>query len=86
MTRYVMVARASPSTRHKPLTWTPLRRRDGRLVGAMVRCANGHLATLTDHRVNPIGQVSPSVECPNDGCSFHVSIQLVGWEEAMVTA
>ncbi len=47
---------------------------------AWLRCPNGHFGSLWDHQIAPDGKVSPSVQCPEKGCSFHEVIQLEGWE------
>lgn len=36
--------------------------------------------SLTDHKINDDGAVSPSVVCPREGCSFHEFIILEGWK------
>jgi len=47
---------------------------------AVIVCANNHVGTLHDHKINTDGHVSPSVVCPEDDCDWHHIIQLVGWE------
>ncbi len=32
-----------------------------------------------DHEIDSSGMVTPSVECPTEGCDFHHMIRLVGW-------
>lgn len=50
---------------------------------AAITCPDcGQRGLLEDHVIGPFGKVSPSVECPVDGCHFHESaVVLVGWEE-----
>jgi hypothetical protein len=43
-------------------------------------CGNGH-AALLDHEVDDAGTVSPSVDCPVEGCGFHEFATLEGWQE-----
>lgn len=47
---------------------------------AKVRCGNGHLASLDDHTIAADGTVSPSLDCPEGGCGWHVHARLVGWK------
>lgn len=49
----------------------------------MARCANGHAAQL-DHSIAVDGTVSPSLECPEPGCTFHEFVQLVDWDGRVV--
>lgn len=44
-------------------------------------CPNGHAGQL-DHEIAPDGTVTPSVQCPEDGCSFHDMVKLANWEIA----
>jgi hypothetical protein len=34
---------------------------------------------LLDHEISADGSVSPSLDCPSDGCRFHEDVTLVGW-------
>jgi hypothetical protein len=43
-------------------------------------CGNGHPALL-DHEVDDNGVVTPSVDCPVEGCGFHEHVTLGGWQE-----
>lgn len=60
-----------------PLTWLPLK--DKARLSASFICPNGHDGTLLDHTIAPDGAVSPSVVCPQEGCTFHDSVRLEGW-------
>lgn len=44
-----------------------------------LRCPNGHIEMLDDHKILPDGVVSPSVRCPHEGCGFHAIVRLGGW-------
>ncbi len=46
----------------------------------MVSCDSGHVAYLSDHTIAADGTVSPSLVCPEPGCSWHVTAKLVGWK------
>lgn len=61
-----------------PGEWSPLRR-PGEDVSAMVACPDcGELASLTNHDIDPTGEVTPSLVCGNDDCSFHAYVTLGG--------
>lgn len=50
-------------------------------TSASFTCPNcGQLAVLTDHDISDNGEVSPSVVCPHDECTFHDRVTLVGWK------
>ena len=61
-----------------PSSWSPLAK-----GWAVVRCANGHVATVRppDHEIAEDGTISPSLVCPAEPCGWHVFAQLVGWED-----
>lgn len=42
-------------------------------------CPNGHIGTFDDHLISENGEVSPSVVCPEDDCSFHEWITLADY-------
>lgn len=44
-------------------------------------CANGHPAIL-DHDITTDGEVSPSVVCPENGCSFHEWVVLDAYDKS----
>lgn len=50
----------------------------------LVRGQCGHVCELeirpTAYSVAKDGSVSPSVQCPKDGCAFHETIRLLGWK------
>ena len=59
--------------------WFTVRRADGS-TGLMLNCPDcGQTVSLADHSVDPIGAVTPSVVCPQDGCGFHEYVRLVAW-------
>lgn len=45
---------------------------------ARIEDPNGH-ALLLDHEIADDGTVTPSVECPIEGCGFHENVRLIGW-------
>lgn len=50
---------------------------DGKKTATM-SCPNcGVSASLSHHDIDEKGNVSPSVVCPNESCSFHEYVQLV---------
>lgn len=56
--------------------------RKSRPNSATVICPEcGWLAGLDDHTIRADGSVRPSVVCPNPACTWHVFIQLEGWEQ-----
>lgn len=50
--------------------------------GIWVRCSNGHLAPISEHKVDNNGKVSPSLVCPIIGCGFHKKVKLEGFGSA----
>ena len=53
---------------------------DGKAT-AIVSCPKcGQSASLSDHTIKDTGEVTPSLVCPHEHCSFHEHVQLVGWE------
>lgn len=58
----------------EPLTW---KRLGGDLAAV---CENGHFAFL-DHDVDDEGYVTPSLECPEPDCDWHVYALLVDWQK-----
>ncbi len=51
---------------------------------AWVCCPDcGQAASLADHRINALGKVSPSLDCPTADCKWHVVVVLDGWAEAI---
>ncbi len=49
-------------------------------MGPVVTCGNGHIAGIPDHKIDAHGTISPSLQCPEDGCDWHVSARLDGWD------
>jgi hypothetical protein len=64
-----------------PLTWRGVTMSDGKR-SATVCCANGHSAHLADHSIAPDGTVLPSLFCPEEGCTWHQHVKLLGWATA----
>lgn len=58
----------------QPGTWKPWM--NGKIFLACPKC--GQIGLL-DHEVASDGMITPSVQCPKDGC-FHDNVKLVGWE------
>ena len=66
----------------EPLTWMPFT--DDEKPGALnagITCGNGHHVSLhpTEHEIADDGTVTPSLDCPVEGCSWHESVKLEGW-------
>ena len=52
-----------------------------KIATASIACPEcGKVCSLTNHKIDADGKVSPSVVCPGDGCSFHEHIILDGWK------
>jgi hypothetical protein len=61
-------------------TWFPLIADDQKT--ATVTCPDcGLQGTLESHKIHEDGRVSPSVNCPDPECSWHVWIRLEGWAD-----
>lgn len=45
----------------------------------IIACGNGHRAGIPDHEVAENGTVTPSLQCPEDGCDWHETVRLEGW-------
>ena len=43
-------------------------------------CPKGHYGYLGDHEIAADGTVAPSVVCPAEGCGFHDTVRLLGWD------
>ena len=48
--------------------------------GVLVSCPKCGCVALLDHEVAADGTVKPSVVCPKEGCGFHDSVRLIGWQ------
>lgn len=44
-----------------------------------IKCPECGLIGLLDHDVQPNGDVTPSLDCPRESCSFHTMVTLEGW-------
>ncbi len=75
---YGIVIRHSPNNDGAGPNWHGGRLANGQRT-ALVKCRNGHIASLSDHTIAPDGTVSPSLVCPREGCDFHEVIKLEGW-------
>ena len=61
-------------------SWFPVNPPKPIRSSAMVNCRDcGKTASLSDHTIAANGEVTPSLVCPTDGCSFHEFVTLVGW-------
>lgn len=47
---------------------------DAGCTDTIIRCPNGHIASLRDHAIGLSGTVVPSVQCPK--CAFHENVVL----------
>lgn len=61
------------------LTWFMLDDTDTGEEEAFMSCSNGHVASFDDHDISEDGTVTPSVQCPVEGCDFHKYVRLQGW-------
>lgn len=50
-------------------------------VTALMTCSNGHISSLTNHEIDIVGKVQPSVVCAYDDCEFHEYVTLEGWDD-----
>lgn len=65
---------------YAPGTWKRLR--VGTVKSASINCPLcGEMGLLTDHTIKENGDVEPSVVCPNEECTFHEYVTLVGWNQ-----
>lgn len=55
--------------------------KSGKRWTAKLACPLCGFEALLDHDVSESGDVSPSVVCPSDSCSFHEFAHLSGWGE-----
>lgn len=62
-----------------PMHWAPCHPSTMRRFKASMTCPNGHGLTLRDHSIAATGEVSPSVVCPERGCTFHEFVRLDRW-------
>lgn len=46
---------------------------------ALMKCPQGHIASLSGHEIATDGTVTPSVVCPEPGCGFHDYVKLLIW-------
>ena len=65
-------------TKMESSTWQGLSKEDGTKT-AWMRCPNGHFGVLSGHEIAQDGKVTPSVQCPEEGCRFHDNVILEGW-------
>ena len=62
----------------RPCWGTTLSKDDGWKV--VVKCGNGHVASLINHAIAQDGTVDPSLDCPEAGCPWHFHVQLQDWK------
>ena len=61
----------------KPGTWNRFKVPGGHSI--LMCCPNGHIGSLDDHDIATDGEVSPSVQCPDESCDFHDMVRLESW-------
>ncbi len=69
-----------------PGSWAFIRKSD-KVAGptAWVGCPEcGQAANLSDHAIDALGRVTPSLDCPTGDCTWHVHVTLDGWAQALV--
>ncbi len=54
--------------------------RKSREKSASVRCPDCKQWYPLDHEIDADGFITPSVDCPTEGCEFHDFVRLLGWE------
>ena len=47
---------------------------------ARVTCPECKHEAILDHEIAADGTVTPSLDCPTDGCGFHEHVVLAGWQ------
>ena len=62
-----------------PCWGTTLSKEDGWKV--IVKCGNGHIASLALHEIAMDGTVTPSLDCAEPHCDWHHNVVLDGWEK-----
>ena len=60
--------------------WQPVKHHQGGIIPRVV-CPNGHGGFIDAHTIDATGVVTPSVECPREGCGWHANIRLLGWKK-----
>tara|TARA_Y100000310_G_scaffold250652_1_gene256942 strand:- start:63 stop:305 length:243 start_codon:yes stop_codon:yes gene_type:complete len=65
--------------RKEPLEWAYVLKK-GKVLTAFLSCPDGHRFVLANHRISSDGVVTPSVQCPAEGCGFHKLIRLLRWD------
>lgn len=68
-----------------PMQWTACHPSTIERYKATMTCPNGHLLTLRRHAIDWDGAVSPSVICPEKGCTFHAYVRLANWTFGRIT-
>jgi hypothetical protein len=61
-------------------TWHGGRKADDTRTASLSCPDCGKIGSLSDHKIDDQGRVSPSVVCPTKGCDFHEWLILDGWE------
>ena len=46
---------------------------------ALVKCGNGHISSLSQHKITGDGTVTPSLDCPTELCGWHEHVRLLDW-------
>ena len=63
---------------------TKWRRTGAKERNVFVTCPGCATEYRLDHDVSQDGKVTPSLECPDEGCGFHDMVLLVGWNGGAV--
>ncbi len=83
----VELAHGTSTERFEALTYRLVAAKDGPDYGdrkatrltALAACGNGHIASLSQHKIAPDGTVDPSLECPTTDCGWHERVRLLDW-------
>lgn len=50
---------------------------------ALISCPTcGNVSSLSQHTIDDLGRVTPSLMCPHGTCDFHDFVHLVGWSRS----
>ncbi len=59
--------------------WLWMPHSEGLSSRVCIKCPKCGRIGMLDHDVADDGTVSPSLDCPSEGCAFHEHVKLRGW-------
>lgn len=68
----------------QPGRWWPHTRADQSL-GASVSCPSCAGHAVLEHTIAHDGTITPSIDCPFEGCDFHAHGRLEGWDREVLS-